>query len=55
MPLVLAAVTTAGLLAALFGDGAWDLVSWIALAIPAVLCLLLPFGRSPAPGTPPRP
>ncbi len=32
--LVLAALTGAGLLSALFGDGLWDAVSWAALAVP---------------------
>ena len=31
---VLAAITGAGLLSALFGDGLWDMASWIALAVP---------------------
>jgi hypothetical protein len=31
---VLAAVTAYGLLSALFGDGLWDELSWIALAVP---------------------
>jgi len=31
---VLAAITAAGLLSALFGDGLWDAVSWVALAVP---------------------
>jgi hypothetical protein len=32
--LVIAALTLCGLLSALFGDGIWDQLSWIALAIP---------------------
>ncbi len=31
---LLAALTGAGLLSALFGDGLWDVVSWVALAVP---------------------
>lgn len=31
---VLAALTAAGLLCALFGDGLWDAVSWVVLAVP---------------------
>ena len=31
---VLAAITSAGLLSALFGDDLWDVASWIALAVP---------------------
>lgn len=33
-PLVMLGITFAGLLFALFGDGAWDAISWILLAIP---------------------
>ncbi len=32
--LVLAVITLYGLLSALFGDGVWDELSWVALAIP---------------------
>ncbi len=32
--LILAAITAYGLLSALFGDGMWDELSWVALAIP---------------------
>lgn len=32
--ILLAAITVCGLLSALFGDGIWDELSWIALAIP---------------------
>ena len=31
---VLAVVTASGLLSALLGDGVWDSLSWIALAVP---------------------
>jgi len=31
---VLAVISSAGLLAALLGDGAWDALSWAALAVP---------------------
>ncbi len=34
---VLAIITLYGLLSALFGDGVWDQLSWIALAIPLVV------------------
>jgi hypothetical protein len=33
-PFVIAFITIAGLLFALFGDGVWDAVSWVLLAIP---------------------
>lgn len=34
VPLAIALVTGAGLFAALLGDGAWDVLSWIGLGIP---------------------
>jgi hypothetical protein len=34
MPLLLSAATTVGLVAALVGDGVWDALSWVALALP---------------------
>ena len=36
-PSILAAITLIGLLFALFGDGFWDVASWIALAIPLLV------------------
>lgn len=33
-PLLLGALTALGLASALFDDGGWDALSWIALAIP---------------------
>jgi hypothetical protein len=36
-PAFLAGITVAGLLSAIFGNGAWDLLSWIALAIPLLV------------------
>jgi hypothetical protein len=33
-PIALALITAAGLLLALFGDGPWDLLSWLLLGIP---------------------
>lgn len=38
-PAVLAVISIVGLLAALLGDGAWDAMSWIALAIPVAIAL----------------
>jgi hypothetical protein len=38
-PAVVAAISIAGLLSALLGDGAWDTVSWAALAVPVALGL----------------
>jgi hypothetical protein len=37
-PLVLGLITVAGLLFALLGDGLWDKLSWILLAIPLFVC-----------------
>ncbi|MGC1466612.1 MAG: hypothetical protein WA792_12855 [Pseudolabrys sp.] len=33
-PAVLGAVTTIGLIAALTGDGIWDVIGWLALGTP---------------------
>lgn len=38
VPLVLAILSIIGLVSALVGDGMWDGLSWIALAIPIALC-----------------
>lgn len=38
-PTLLAAISSAGLLAALIGDGPWDVLSWAALAVPVVISL----------------
>ncbi len=35
--MILTAITLYGLLSALFGDGVWDELSWVALAIPLVV------------------
>jgi hypothetical protein len=34
LPAILAIITCVGLLSALFGDGVWDALSWVALACP---------------------
>jgi hypothetical protein len=36
-PALIGVLSTVGLLSALLGDGIWDGVSWIVLAIPVVL------------------
>ena len=36
-PAIIAVLSTIGLLSALLGDGIWDGVSWIVLAIPVAL------------------
>lgn len=38
MPLLIGALSMIGLVSALVGDGLWDALSWIALAIPIGLC-----------------
>lgn len=38
-PLVLGVLTALGLMSALLGDGLWDAVSWVALAVPVAVCL----------------
>lgn len=37
IPLILAAITLFGLLAALLGTGIWYILSWIALIVPIVI------------------
>ena len=47
-PAALAVVIFAGLLSALFGDGAWDAISWVLLLTPLgviVACLLRPLKK----------
>jgi len=39
MPLVLAVLSALGLLSALLGDGSWDVLSWMMLGVPVMLCL----------------
>ncbi len=39
VPVILAALSTVGLLAALLGDGVPDALSWLGLGIPVALCL----------------
>lgn len=36
LPAIFAAITIIGLSSALFGDGAWDALSWVTLACPIV-------------------
>lgn len=37
MPIVLALLSAMGLLSALFGDGIWDVFSWLSLSAPVVV------------------
>jgi hypothetical protein len=39
-PLVIAIVSTVGLISALVGDGWWDAVSWAGLGLPVLLYLV---------------
>jgi hypothetical protein len=39
-PLALGALTLVGLLAALLGDGVWNVVSWLALGVVTAVLLL---------------
>ena len=45
VPVVLAVLSAAGLVSALLGDHLWDALSWLTLAIPAVVCIYFPFWR----------
>ncbi|GKQ54348.1 hypothetical protein [Bradyrhizobium sp. Ce-3] len=46
-PLVIAIVSTVGLISALVGDGVWDAVSWVALGLPVLLYLVFIWRRRP--------
>ena len=46
-PLVIAIVSTVGLISALVGDGWWDAVSWVALGLPVLLYLVFTWRRRP--------
>lgn len=43
MPLLLAGLTVAGLLAGLLGDGGFDALSWLGLGVPAAVTLWAAF------------
>jgi len=45
VPALLAVVTVFGLLSALFGDGAWDALSWAALGAPLAVALCFAMRR----------
>jgi hypothetical protein len=40
IPLLVALISTLGLASALFGDGVWDLVSWLGLGLPIALAAI---------------
>jgi len=46
MPLVIAVISSAGLLFALIGDGLWDYLSWLALGFPVAIELWFSNRRS---------
>lgn len=46
-PLCVAVVSSAGLAFALFGDGIWDGLSWVALAVPILLSLVFGLRKAP--------
>ncbi|MBP1295742.1 MULTISPECIES: hypothetical protein [Bradyrhizobium] len=46
-PLVIAIVSTVGLISALVGDGWWDAVSWVGLGLPVLLYLVFTWRRQP--------
>ncbi len=48
MPLLLAVLTVIGLVAALLGDGVWDLVSAVTLGAPVAAALWYGLRRTPA-------
>jgi len=48
MPILLAILTTIGLVAALLGDGVWDLVSAVTLGAPVAAALWYGLRRTPA-------
>ncbi|MVT68487.1 hypothetical protein GPL21_25660 [Bradyrhizobium pachyrhizi] len=46
-PLVIAIVSTVGLISALVGDGWWDAVSWAGLGLPVLLYVHFIWRRQP--------
>lgn len=46
IPIVIGVFSVVGLLSALIGDGIWDGVSWLTLAVPVVLCAYFWIRRS---------
>ncbi|HEU5296215.1 MAG TPA: hypothetical protein VFU71_15660 [Burkholderiaceae bacterium] len=46
-PIALAVVTAIGLMSALLGDAAWDVLSWFALAAPLVVAAWYAWRPSP--------
>jgi hypothetical protein len=48
MPIVVGALSSVGLVAALVGDGWWDAVSWLSLGLPVLLYLFFVMRRKRA-------
>jgi hypothetical protein len=40
IPAVIALISAVGLTSALLGDGMWDMLSWLALAVPVALAAM---------------
>ena len=40
IPLMIAVLSAVGLTSALLGDGMWDVLSWLALAVPVALAAM---------------
>lgn len=47
-PIVVGALSVVGLVAALVGDGWWDALSWLSLAVPVLLYVLFVLRRKRA-------
>lgn len=45
VPAVIAAITVAGLMSALLGDGVWDVASWLTLSVPVAAVAWFALGR----------
>ncbi|WP_447741347.1 hypothetical protein [Variovorax boronicumulans] len=51
-PIALGVMTTVGLITALFSDGGLgDMVAWVGLGIPVLVCAWYGWGRSPRTGS----
>lgn len=54
VPAAVAVVSLVGLLSALVGDGAWDVVSWLTLGLAVALCARYGFAGRRRGSPPPR-
>jgi hypothetical protein len=48
IPLIIAAVSCAGLITALVGDDIWDVLSWMTLSVPVAVAIWYAFRRRTA-------